>query len=243
MSPTWLTTHGAAAIKCKETTFAISADDEGSSVHPTSTESSALKGSILFPLPSFPSNAAYLTNVAIYFSSTSATVEELIVLYGYDELYKKKRMGKTSDFSISIPTSEDVKILSDDIMRSLAISVSVKFESMSSSLLFRCVGVGVSVAPSASVVKFESGTWDITDVRDWQDTTSKTQERIDFKTEFKAVPMVTASMNGADVSNEDNFRVKVYVTGVDTKGFTVHADSWAKTKLYSCGVSWVAMGI
>ncbi|KAK3984671.1 hypothetical protein QBC44DRAFT_9858 [Cladorrhinum sp. PSN332] len=243
MSPTWLTTHGAAAIKCRETTFVITADDEGSFVRPTSTNSGDLKGPILFPLPSFPPNAAYLTNVAIDFSSTAASVEELTVLYGGDELYKKKRMGRTSDFSISIPASDDVKIQSDDTMRSLAMSVVVKFESIHSSLLFRCVGVGVSAAPPPSGVKLDSGIWNVTDVRDWQDATSRTQERVDFKTEFAAVPTVTASMTGADVSNEENFRVKVYVTGVDTRGFTVHADTWAGTQLYSCGVSWIAMGV
>ncbi|KAK4158753.1 hypothetical protein QBC43DRAFT_223590 [Cladorrhinum sp. PSN259] len=243
MSPTWLTTHGAAAIKCKETTFAITADDEGSVVRPTLNDHKEFKGPVLFPLPSFPTNAAYLTNVAVDFSASCATVEELIVLYGGDEFYKKKRMGRTGDFNLTIPNCEETKIFADDTMKSVAISLDVKFEGIESSLLFRCVGVGVSVAPPPASVRFESGLWDVSEVRDWQDTTiKKTQQRIDFKTAFAAVPTVIASMTGADVSNKDNFRIKVYVTGVDTRGFTVHADSWAETKMYTCGVTWIAIG-
>lgn len=242
MSRAWLSAHGAAAVKCKETTFSITTDDGGSFVRPTSTSASELKGPVLFPLPNFPPNAAYLSDLAIDFSTSAAWVEEVVVLYGGDELYKKKRMGRTSDLSIKIPPSEDVKIYSDDTLKSLALTIHVKFEDLHSSLTFRCVGVGVSLPPASSGVKVDSGTWNTMDVRDWEDSTTEAKERINFKSEFATVPIVTAGMTGADVCKEENFRVKVYVDGVDTKGFTIHADTWGGTHLYSAGVSWIALG-
>ncbi|KAI1502556.1 hypothetical protein F5X99DRAFT_158443 [Biscogniauxia marginata] len=70
----------------------------------------------------------------------------------------------------------------------------------------------------------------------------KTEGRVGFLKQFKSAPAVMACISSADVSNGANFRVRVYVTAVDSKGFTVHADSWADTQLYSCRVSWIAVG-
>ncbi|KAI0185112.1 hypothetical protein EV127DRAFT_442468 [Xylaria flabelliformis] len=88
----------------------------------------------------------------------------------------------------------------------------------------------------------ESGAWNTTDVRPWDKPQQSTTERINFLNQFKSVPTVTVSINSADVSNAGNFRVKVYATAVDVKGFTIHAESWWDTTLYSCGVSWIAIG-
>jgi hypothetical protein len=100
----------------------------------------------------------------------------------------------------------------------------------------------LSLLASVRGVVVESGMWNTMDVRPWHQPRHITEGRVNFSKEFKSVPTVTVSMCSADVSERANFRVKVYATAVDLKGFTVHADSWGDTQLYSCGVSWMAMG-
>jgi len=78
-------------------------------------------------------------------------------------------------------------------------------------------------------------------VRPWDEPTQTTQGRVNFSFEFESVPTVTVSLSSADVATGTNFRVKVYATDVDKKGFTVHADSWYDTTLYSAGVTWLAV--
>ncbi|RYP51108.1 hypothetical protein DL769_010865 [Monosporascus sp. CRB-8-3] len=67
----------------------------------------------------------------------------------------------------------------------------------------------------------ESGAWSTNSVRHWNPPQRTTEGRVNFVKEFK---------------------VKVYATAVDLKGFTVYAESWWDTQLYSCGVSWIAIG-
>ncbi len=70
----------------------------------------------------------------------------------------------------------------------------------------------------------------------------ETRGIISFLKEFKSVPTVVVSLCSADVSCYTNFRVSVYATDINLKGFVVHADTWWDTALYSCGVSWIAIG-
>jgi len=91
-------------------------------------------------------------------------------------------------------------------------------------------------------LKIDSGTWNTMEVRPWQHPTVHTEGRIRFSKQFTAVPVVSLSLSSVDVSNAANFRVKVYATNITLEGFTVHAESWADTKLYSCGASWLAIG-
>jgi hypothetical protein len=88
----------------------------------------------------------------------------------------------------------------------------------------------------------EIGAWSTNSVRHWNPPRQSTEGRVNFVKTFKSVPTVITSINAADVANSANFRVKVYATAVDLNGFTVCAESWADTKLYSCGVSWIAFG-
>ncbi|TRX91968.1 hypothetical protein FHL15_007065 [Xylaria flabelliformis] len=88
----------------------------------------------------------------------------------------------------------------------------------------------------------ESGAWNTADVRPWDKPMESTTGRVNFLNQFKSVPTVMVSLNSADVSKAANFRVRVYATTIDVKGFTIHADSWWDTTLYSCGVSWIAIG-
>ncbi|GAP82867.1 putative metalloprotease protein [Rosellinia necatrix] len=88
----------------------------------------------------------------------------------------------------------------------------------------------------------ETGAWSTENIRPWDHPQQKTEGRVNFVKTFKSIPTVMTSITSADVSNSSNFRVKVYATAVDIKGFTVVAETWWDTKLYSCGVSWTAIG-
>ncbi|KAI1326331.1 hypothetical protein F5Y16DRAFT_375495 [Xylariaceae sp. FL0255] len=88
----------------------------------------------------------------------------------------------------------------------------------------------------------ECGDWGTDNVRSSNPPQQATQARINFAKPFNSVPTVMVSINAADVSNAKNFRVTVYATAVDVKGFTINANSWYDSLLYSCGVSWLAIG-
>ncbi|RPB20995.1 hypothetical protein L211DRAFT_463525 [Terfezia boudieri ATCC MYA-4762] len=90
-------------------------------------------------------------------------------------------------------------------------------------------------------LKVDSGTWSTENVRDGHPV-GKTEGRILFSQKFTSVPTVIVSLTSADVSKEFNFRLKVFASHVNLEGFTVHANSWADTKIHSCGVSWLAIG-
>ncbi|KEY64395.1 hypothetical protein S7711_08456 [Stachybotrys chartarum IBT 7711] len=79
----------------------------------------------------------------------------------------------------------------------------------------------------------KSGTWSTNDVRPWSQPRHQTEGRITFAEEFKSIPRVTTGITKLDISNQANSRVQVSVTDIDEKGFTIHADSWADTELYS----------
>ncbi|RPB27317.1 hypothetical protein L211DRAFT_834172 [Terfezia boudieri ATCC MYA-4762] len=91
-------------------------------------------------------------------------------------------------------------------------------------------------------LKIDSGSWNTAEVRDYRDPVVHTEGRVKFSNKFTSLPTVIVSLLSADVSNEYNFRVNVYATDVNLEGFTVHVNSWADTKIYSCGVSWLAIG-
>ncbi|KAI1461825.1 hypothetical protein F4805DRAFT_184155 [Annulohypoxylon moriforme] len=88
----------------------------------------------------------------------------------------------------------------------------------------------------------ECGSWNTTEVRPGNKPHHSTEARINFSKEFKLTPAVMVSVSSMDFSNFKNYRVKVYATEVNPKGFIVHADTWGSTLLYSCGVSWMAVG-
>ncbi|KAL7922110.1 hypothetical protein ACQKWADRAFT_105478 [Trichoderma austrokoningii] len=109
--------------------------------------------------------------------------------------------------------------------------------------LFKKVDQLSSLQSSSERVMVESGSWTTQDVRPWQRPEQSTNAKILFSKPFKSTPKLITSITGADVSHDANFRVKVYATSITERGFIIHADSWAETKLYSCEVSWMAVGV
>ena len=91
------------------------------------------------------------------------------------------------------------------------------------------------------VPMIECGVWDMASIRPPHQVQALTQGRVNFTKEFTSIPMVAVSIRSADVCNATNFRVKVYATDIDRKGFTAHADSWWDTSLHGCQVTWMAI--
>jgi hypothetical protein len=232
----WVSSHGAGAIRAGNAEFSIAVDEGGSVMRPQNANQ--LRGSVLFLLPNLPRNAIGLAAVEVDFSSQTARVDELSIQSGGDELFQKKRLRKTESFSLPL---HKIEVPNDG--KGLALFVTVEFEDIRGQLEFRSTGLKVSMAPVDTGFKFDTGTWNVTQIRQWNQPRAKTEDRIKFSKNFDSVPTVMVSMAEADVSNGGNFRVKVYATNIDLDGFTVHADSWGDTKLYSCGVSWIAIGI
>ncbi|KAK4183779.1 hypothetical protein QBC35DRAFT_507321 [Podospora australis] len=254
MMSTWLSTHGVGAIRAQDTTaFVLYTNERGSILKPTNANE--LKATVYFTLPSPPSRTTEMTSVAIDFSSQTARVDALRILSGIEELWEKKLLGKTDEFRLPIPNKDRANISSTVAEgKGLALAVTVDFESVHGEIEFRSVGLQVSVPspavqappppPPTQTIKLDCGVWNTTDVRRWDEPTKQTETRIAFNTVFSAPPMVSVSLNSADVGTgeEGVFRAKVYATKVDVKGFTVHADTWSSTAMYSAGVSWVAIG-
>ncbi|KAM0812939.1 hypothetical protein AB5N19_12930 [Seiridium cardinale] len=236
----WLSAHGAGAIKTADNSFEITASDAGSVLRPTNID--GLSGSVIFPLSGLPENPLHFVTVEVNFTSFNARVDGVAVLCNNDEVFRKERLRKTSDLTIEL---QSTNINMDDPIKGLALLVEVEFMSVSAQLEFRRVGLEVAVTPAISraSLRCENGTWNVVDVRAWNEPRDKTEGWIQFSVEFKSAPMVMVSLNSTDIESGANCRVKVYASQVDSRGFLVHADTWGGTKLYSCGVSWIAIGI
>ncbi|RYP40661.1 hypothetical protein DL767_001519 [Monosporascus sp. MG133] len=234
----WLSCHGAGAIKASDNSFVITANSAGALIRPTNANE--LKGTILFPLPSLPQNVSHLVKVAIDFSSQTAEVDAVTIMSGGDQVFQKNNLEKTQEFTVNCGTS----VAADQRGKGLVLAVALEFETISGRLKFRSVELEVAGASPSPVesIKFDTGYWNITDIRRWDQPREKNEGPIVFSKVFSSPPTVVVSMAGASVDKNNNFRVKVYATNVNSKGFVVHADAWGGTTLYSCGVSWIAIG-
>ncbi|KAG9037655.1 hypothetical protein FS837_001405, partial [Tulasnella sp. UAMH 9824] len=73
------------------------------------------------------------------------------------------------------------------------------------------------------------------------DPQTQTHKDISFqRVTFWKKPTVFVALNSIDISTETNLRIRAYVDNVTTGGLTWHIDSWADTKLWSGGISYIA---
>jgi hypothetical protein len=63
-----------------------------------------------------------------------------------------------------------------------------------------------------------------------------------FSRPFMAYPVVHVGIVGLDVSNADNLRVRVKAINIKATGFTLQAQTWLNTKIWSVETSWLAIG-
>ncbi|KAI1465549.1 uncharacterized protein F4812DRAFT_439279 [Daldinia caldariorum] len=237
----WVCSHGAGAINTLDNSFSITANEGGSIIRPT--KAGELYGTVLFPLHGMPNNVSYYNKVAVDFSSQTALVDEIVIMSGSDEVFQKKRLRKTGDFTIPL---ENHHVKAEEDGKGLALWIKVEFDTVTAELEFRSVGIEVVLAaPTSSPaekIKLDSGTWNTGSVRPWDQPRERTEALVRFTRDFSSAPTVLVSMNTASVKKTSNFRVKVYATDITSQGFIIHADSWADTILYSCGATWLAIG-
>jgi hypothetical protein len=65
---------------------------------------------------------------------------------------------------------------------------------------------------------------------------------VSFSRSFMTVPVVQVGIVGLDVSKDDNVRVRVRALDITETAFTLQAETWLNTKIWSVEVSWLAVG-
>jgi hypothetical protein len=68
------------------------------------------------------------------------------------------------------------------------------------------------------------------------------QYRVAFRHAFSTPPVVQVSIVGLDVGKDDNLRVRVRAIDINETGFTIRAETWLHTQIWSVEVSWLAIG-
>lgn len=65
---------------------------------------------------------------------------------------------------------------------------------------------------------------------------------VKFETPFSTRPVVHVGIVGLDAGKDDNVRIRVRAVDVGSEGFTIHAETWFNTEIWSVEVSWLAIG-
>ena len=68
------------------------------------------------------------------------------------------------------------------------------------------------------------------------------RQPIQFERTFAHAPVVQVGLVGIDSSNDDNLRLRLRAEAITPQGFTLHAETWLNTKIWSIEVSWLAIG-
>jgi len=63
-----------------------------------------------------------------------------------------------------------------------------------------------------------------------------------FERRFSVPPLVQIGVVGLDASKDDNLRLRVRAENITEHGFTLVAETWLNTKIWSVEVSWLAIG-
>lgn len=86
----------------------------------------------------------------------------------------------------------------------------------------------------------QTGVYNTQETRPWNDPQLTQSKRINFAKPFSAPPKVVTWLQALNMNKDKHWRIRVYATDIDSNGFTVHADTWGDSILYSAGVTWLA---
>ncbi|KAM0499409.1 hypothetical protein ACHAP8_005562 [Fusarium lateritium] len=98
--------------------------------------------------------------------------------------------------------------------------------------------VGLEVAQDDP--DFQVGAFSTTDDHPWNKPQAQTSRRINFSRAYSSPPKVVVWLSQLDMDKNHNWRVNATATDIDTKGFTIHLDTWADTVLYAATAHWIA---
>jgi hypothetical protein len=65
---------------------------------------------------------------------------------------------------------------------------------------------------------------------------------VTFDVPFATAPVVQLGVVGLDASKDDNLRLKVRAENISPTGFSLLAETWLHSRLWSVDVSWLAIG-
>jgi hypothetical protein len=68
------------------------------------------------------------------------------------------------------------------------------------------------------------------------------RQSIRFERSFAHPPVVQVGLVGIDASKDDNLRLRLRAEDITSTGFTLHAETWLNTRIWSVEVSWLAIG-
>lgn len=63
-----------------------------------------------------------------------------------------------------------------------------------------------------------------------------------FERQFTAPPLVHLGVVGIDANKDHNLRLSVRADAITEYGFTLRAETWLNTEIWSVEVSWLAIG-
>jgi hypothetical protein len=66
--------------------------------------------------------------------------------------------------------------------------------------------------------------------------------RVRFEQPFATAPVVHLGLAGFDISERDCSRLRVSAVDITPEGFSVQAQTWLGTEVWSIDVSWLALG-
>lgn len=69
------------------------------------------------------------------------------------------------------------------------------------------------------------------------------RQEVAFERSFSSPPLVQVALVGLDVSNEANLRIRVKACDIKANGFSLVAETWWDTRIWSVEVSWLAVGV
>ena len=65
---------------------------------------------------------------------------------------------------------------------------------------------------------------------------------VSFVAPFNTVPVVHLGLTGFDIDNGESARITVVPMNITANGFTVKVETWARTRVYSVDINWLAIG-
>ena len=74
----------------------------------------------------------------------------------------------------------------------------------------------------------------------WRNPNAPASLRIDFERPFSTPPIVAVFFNCIEFDRSRTWRLKTTAADIDTKGFTLHIETWLDTILYAVRIGWIA---
>lgn len=138
--------------------------------------------------------------------------------------------------SLDISKASDIRVFAN-IRKATTEEFKVSLESWDDTKLYSASMTFLEMSPAFSYI--QTGVYSARE--DWSKAPQqKYSKRIKFERPFDSPPKVVTWLQSLHMDKNRHWRVRVYATNIDATGFTIHADTWEDSILYSAGVTWLA---